>query len=259
MTNPATSLPGVFGKLPVLGDFVSRRLPAGFVDPWHDWMSAGLAESRARLGESWLAHYLISPIWRFAIADGLCGEWPAAGALVPSVDAVNRHYPLTVAAVLPKDRAPFTLLASAGAWYDRCEEVALACLRPDFDLASLEGRLDQAGPPPEDEAMAMDVPVSALGGPDHIACEIDLTVDGARVTALLVAVAEHLAGSTFGRYSLWWTAGSDELAPSFHVWRGLPSAGDFVVMLCDRSPPEARDLPGAAGESQPTVSSQPLT
>lgn len=259
MTNHATQLPGVFGKLPVVGDFVSRRLPAAFVDPWHDWTSAGLAESRVQLGERWLDHYLTSPIWRFAIADGLCGECPAAGAVVPSVDAVNRHYPLTVAAILPKHRAPFTLLARAGAWYDRCEEVALACLRPDFDLASLESRLDQAGPPLEDGAMAMDVPVSVSGDPDHLACEIDLTLDGPRVTALLVAVAEQLAGSTFGRYSLWWTAGSDELAPSFHLRRGLPDAGDFVAMLCDRSPPASRDLPVAAGEAHSTLSSQPLT
>lgn len=259
MTSPAAQPPGVFGKLPVVGDFVRRHLPAAFVDPWHDWMSAGLAESRLQLGDEWLARYLVSPIWRFALADGLCGEWPAAGAVVPSVDAVNRHYPLTVAAILPKEHAPFTLLASAAAWYDRCEEVALACLCPDFDFASLESRLEQVGSPLEDGAMAMNVPVCASDNPDHLAYEVDLTLGGFRMNALLIAVAEQLAGSTFGRYSLWWSAGSDELAPSFHVWRGLPSARDFAAMLCDQSPPVGGDPTVAAGEAQLTFSSQPLT
>ena len=95
---------GVFGKLPALGDFLLRGLPAGFADPWHGWLADGLATCREMLGDGWLAAYLEAPVWRFALAGDACGPDPVTGVLMPSVDAVGRYFFLTLASPAPTGR-----------------------------------------------------------------------------------------------------------------------------------------------------------
>jgi type VI secretion system protein ImpM len=133
---------GFFGKVPTHGDFVSRRLPQDFIAPWDAWMQAGLAESRARLGQGWLPMYLNSPIWRFALGAGVCGPQAWAGVMMPSVDRVGRYFPLTVAAVLGGDGVdPRHGPAGDEAWYGRIETLALSCLKNDFSLARFDAAL----------------------------------------------------------------------------------------------------------------------
>ena len=94
---------GFYGKLPARGDFVSRRLPRSFVEPWDAWLQQGFASSRDHLGDGWLEAYLTSPIWRFVLAPGVCGPAGVAGVVMPSVDSVGRYFPLTIAQ--PTERA----------------------------------------------------------------------------------------------------------------------------------------------------------
>ena len=88
---------GFYGKLPMVGDFVSRRLPNDFISSWDSWLQSAIAASREELGDDWLKNYLTSPIWRFLLSPGLCGNQAVAGIMMPSVDRVGRYYPLTVA------------------------------------------------------------------------------------------------------------------------------------------------------------------
>ena len=44
------ALPGFYGKIPLLGDFVSRRLPRHFIEPWDSWLQSAFAASREQLG-----------------------------------------------------------------------------------------------------------------------------------------------------------------------------------------------------------------
>ena len=75
MTGEASSaVPGWYGKLPALGDFVSRRLPPEFVRTWDTWLQEGLGTTRAALGDGWLDCYLTAPIWRFVVLPGLVGS-----------------------------------------------------------------------------------------------------------------------------------------------------------------------------------------
>lgn len=69
---------GFYGKLASRGDFVSRALPQSFVGPWDSWLAAGLLASQQRLGGDWLNVYLVSPLWRFVLAPGVCGPDAAA-------------------------------------------------------------------------------------------------------------------------------------------------------------------------------------
>lgn len=116
---------GFYGKLPARGDFVRFGLPRGFTDPWDAWLAAALAASRARLGEAWLPAFLESPVWRFLLSPGLCGDRAVLGLMMPSVDRAGRYFPLT-----------FAVLCSAApvedaAWLDRCEAAGRAALEQD--------------------------------------------------------------------------------------------------------------------------------
>ena len=87
---------GWFGKMPAMGDFAQRRLPPEFVQGWDPWLQRGLAESRSRLGADWQELYLTFPVWRFVLPPGWFGSSGWCGILMPSVDRVGRHFPLTI-------------------------------------------------------------------------------------------------------------------------------------------------------------------
>ncbi|MEM9058383.1 MAG: type VI secretion system-associated protein TagF, partial [Pseudomonadota bacterium] len=127
----SAAAPGFYGKLPGLGDFVSRRLPSAFIDAWDAWLQSVIAGSRAQLGEHWINTYLSSPLWRFALPPGLAGGLAWAGVLMPSVDRVGRFFPLTVASALPATANPLAVLSSAGAWFEAAETLALSALDAD--------------------------------------------------------------------------------------------------------------------------------
>lgn len=125
--------PGWFGKLPMLGDFATRRLPQPFVERLDGWLSEGVATSRAQLGSAWLSHYLGAPVWHFVLAPPLVDAQMWQGLMMPSVDAVGRYFPLLLAAPgTPPD---------ARAWHAALAEVALATLHPGARLEGLETAL----------------------------------------------------------------------------------------------------------------------
>jgi type VI secretion system protein ImpM len=144
---------GCFGKLRGNGDFVTRRLPRDFVDPWDAMLQAGLLASRATLGCAWLDAYLTAPLWCFALGDGVIGESGWAGVLMPSIDRAGRHFPLTIAA--PVETGAWPMWRShAGGWFARCGALALATLAEgaclsDFDagLLALKSTNDATGIP----------------------------------------------------------------------------------------------------------------
>lgn len=127
---------GLYGKLPGCGDFVRRRLPLDFVEPWDAWLQQGLEASRRKLGAAWDAMYRDSPVCRFQLAAGLCGRTAVVGVLVPSRDRVGRAFPLTVAA-LPAPGGS----GDAQGWFARAEQLAVAAMRDDLGLDALDQHL----------------------------------------------------------------------------------------------------------------------
>lgn len=239
---------GLYGKLPSRGDFVRRRLPLSFVTPWDGWLQRGLAESEQVLGERWLATYLTSPLWRFALAAGLCGEEVAAGVLMPSVDAVGRHFPLTLAMLLPAGVPAFALPACGDGWFARLEEVALSGLDAQLDPDGIEAALGRLGRPE-----AAPAPPGAARRPDR-SLRWDVAPDRLASLAgdLYPAVLDEVARADLGAYSVWWTLGSDDVAPSFRVYPGLPPVQDFWSLMTERPGGES----AAAGRPAASVLSQ---
>lgn len=226
------ALLGYYGKVPVKGDFVGQGLPRAFLDPWDGWLQEALGRSREQLGDGWLASYLVSPIWHFALPAGLCGEWAVAGVLMPSVDRVGRYYPLMVAALLPEPVPPARLAAGAEVWYAQAETLARSSLEESFDLAdfdALVARMDPPGAAPAEAGdAAMAGPAAADGG-----WRMALSSTGGLAAAYAGIVDRQLA-SSYPRYSLWWSSGSDQVQPSFLVVGGMPRADGFSALLDGR-------------------------
>jgi len=86
----------LFGKLPALGDFVSRGLDMANRDRLDAWLSDQMEAARARWSDGFEARYDAAPAWTFVVRDE-AGHW-SGGALCASMDRAGRRFPLLAAA-----------------------------------------------------------------------------------------------------------------------------------------------------------------
>lgn len=133
--------PGFYGKAVTRGDFLSRRLPAGFAASWDGWLQAMMAAAPAALGEAWLEAFMTMPVWYFALGRGIAGPELVLGVLIPSVDRVGRYFPFTILGVCTAGGM------AATAWRARAARLALGALEDDFDPAALDAALVALGAP----------------------------------------------------------------------------------------------------------------
>ena len=220
------SQPGFFGKVRSHGDFVSRRLPATFTEPWDKWLQTLLHVSREQLGPLWLESYLNSPIWRFALAPGACSTQAWAGILMPSIDKVGRHFPLTIASRISNSTTLIKLTAETNAWFDQLEALALSALRNDFVLINFDSTLIQTTTPRmfAESENGLSNFVNKQGHSD-IPEKLDTFQETTPQLSPNVKVALP------SNHSLWWINGSQQTAPCVMVYEGLPTATSFQAML----------------------------
>jgi type VI secretion system ImpM family protein len=184
---------GWFGKIPALGDFVSRRLPAEFIEAWDIWLSEELFGAQEKLGENWLESYLKAPIWRFALMPGALDARHWFGVLMPSVDRIGRQFPLTFAASF----AP--AVEALGPWWSELIGVAMKA-KEGCDVDALEQAL---------------LASRGTSQPDHTA--------GPLVSALSAAGAGA---------SVWWSWRSEAReAEIVSVIDGLPRGDRFLALI----------------------------
>ncbi|MGR9147515.1 type VI secretion system-associated protein TagF (plasmid) [Rhizobium leguminosarum] len=131
MPDAALILPGFFGKLPAMGDFVTRRLPASFVGRWDHWISRHLVHrlSQGPLGDP--------PILRFLLGSDTFG--PMTGVILASADRAGRQFPLTIAAAPPLAAAEIASVAAD--WFDDLESAGMAAREEGIDGDALAARL----------------------------------------------------------------------------------------------------------------------
>lgn len=209
------SAPGFFGKLPSHGDFISRRVPSELLGPWEAWLDAGLEQSREFFGDAWLETYLSSPIWCFCGSAGCCGDRPFCGLVMPSVDRLGRHYPLSILAPLGARDLPCEIAAETKGWFNRMEALALSCLDDGFDFAVFDAELAATVLPAADSAgSTLDMPIGEAGPAPVIG-------------RLLGRLLETCAVA----YSLWWTSGSRKIAACCRAYPRLPPIDDFAKLL----------------------------
>jgi type VI secretion system protein ImpM len=257
----ASRVAGWYGKMPCLGDFAGRRLAAEFTDPWDTWLQRSIAESRQQMGNAWLDAFLTSPMWRFALAPGLCGGDPYIGLLVPSVDKVGRYFPLTFALALDA-RDSLTRAMRAESWFAGLESVALAALSADFSIDALERLLSE-------HLFRSAIAEKPAGAQDLTACWRDPATPQLfhfssveMLPAAIEAAAYRMLEQAAAGLSFWWCVAPQTGASELHVSVGLPPADHFHTLLRGRSgvaetpPPNA---PASTPEPLPTGGSDPMS
>lgn len=222
---PGTALtPGFYGKIPAVGDFVQRGLPAAFVTAWDLWLATSLAQGRDRLGEdAWRRAYMTAPLWRFILAPGLCGSAAAAGVMAPSVDRVGRCFPVVLALTGPTLPLAVLLSPVGTAWFMAMEDVAFDTLEQRLAADEVARRLAALAPLPEAAAQPAPIRLAAVA--------TDTPDMDAQWPSLPLGVFADAGLSALAGISLWWTSGSDLVAPSRLLCPGLPSPSRAGAML----------------------------
>ena len=230
---------GFFGKIPSLGDFVTRDLPREFLDTWDDWLQRSVAESKTALGDAWLSTYLNSPIWRFVLLPGVCGDSGWAGILMPSVDRVGRYFPLTFASSLSDGVHPFQVIEAGADWFNAAETLALSVLQEDSvnvdTLQSSVAALDNAVM--KRKAETDPILQGGVWG---------LRMSGVTNETISASVCHELVQFQVGPYSVWWTQDSAELPSMALVAPDLPNPLSFAELLAGAW----TDLPDTNVENQ---------
>jgi type VI secretion system protein ImpM len=231
MNENASSQPGIFGKLPTRGDFVTRSLPVSFVEPWDLWLQHAISDSRDQLDEDWLDIYLTSPIWRFVLSPSVVDQSAWAGMLMPSVDRVGRYFPLTLAVPLRPNDTAFRAMTDENDWFNAAEALLLSCLETEFDMEGFDERLARLGVPSSVSAEDGGSPLpTTIDKPVAAALRI-ATPSNAKLDAAFPSLLSHAFSELYFAYSLWWTGGSERISPSLLVCQGLPPVQGYCAML----------------------------
>jgi type VI secretion system protein ImpM len=199
--------PGFFGKLPSKGDFVTRRLSRDFRDAWQLWLNECLSHSRQVLGDDWLDIYLTSPIWRFALAPGVCGANAVVGVMLPSVDRVGRCYPFATMAAVDGLAAWESSISADASWFETMETHLYDALEETADFDRLDAEIAALGVPRPGFGRFIEQP---LPWRDALADLTDIP-KGARCC--------------------FWGRGSQRIAPSFVAAGHLPGGELYTAML----------------------------
>lgn len=227
-----TLVPGFYGKLPSHGDFVRRRLSGSFIGLWDSWLQNAIARSKEQLGANWLEIYLGSPLWRFVFTPGVCGPEMSAGVLMPSVDKAGRYFPLTMVVNLPDPVNPLPLAAEYDDWFSRAESILLSALDDSarFDLDEFDRQVEDC--------------ILEFTSPPRLPAGSEATVFPGQDKSWHIGIAsvDHLGaslrhlhwkqlGEHFSPLSMWWTNGSEHVAPSALLSEGIPPADSYAAML----------------------------
>ncbi len=232
--NKLDSAAGFYGKLPSHGDFLSRRLPRNFIEPWDQWLQGGLAASQQQLGKNWLNHFLVSPIWQFALTPGLCGDDAWAGVMMPSVDRVGRYFPLTLAA-RANTLDVQQLFDPSCDWFEALSQLALSTLDYQFNLDDFDARLQAlrladflAG---QKDPIRQLAPSSAARQAFQFQlARLDDTPQA------FTALTEQLQQRFLAQCSFWRSVSGEDDSARFLVCDGLPPIDAYLGFLNDAWP-----------------------
>ncbi|WP_404343640.1 type VI secretion system-associated protein TagF [Pseudoalteromonas mariniglutinosa] len=219
---------GYIGKVPCLGDFVQENVCQQFSDYWEHWLQAAMAVSKEQLGSFWQERYLTSPVWHFALSPRIVTDKGKMGTLLPSVDAVGRHYPFTV--LSDTDEFPISILES-GIFSLEYEDAVLEVLDDSVDLYSWRKQVAETLKTLKVDNKRFSYQPSVDGNKRAHAFEFD----GVQLSDNVLQDTMHgLLSEKYGEYSIWWTHGSVNTKPTIIITPGLPPVNQFAAMIDGR-------------------------
>lgn len=87
---------GYYGKVPLVGDFVTRRVSQNTISIWDNWLRHGLYEIKnARASTNFIDQHHTTAVWNFVVPPAVAGE-QLIGVIGASSDRVGRQFPFTL-------------------------------------------------------------------------------------------------------------------------------------------------------------------
>jgi type VI secretion system protein ImpM len=218
---------GFYGKLPTYGDFIQKRLPTDFVNPWHEWLQSGMLALRERDPDGWMSYYLNCPAWSFVLAGGICGQQPVAGVTIPSVDRVGRYFNFTMASILPEKINPAVFSNTQSDWLDGLENLALSVLEEEMDQDGIDDLINEMAA----ELNWSPTPYSTFrSGPDYAKL---VPGDSSGVSGMLPEMLHRLIAREHESYGLWWHHGSSQVGAQLVSCANMPSGEIYLGLMMD--------------------------
>jgi len=216
---------GVFGKLPLHGDFIYRNLPNNCMNAWDEWLQRYIAGSREQLSNEWLDIYLTSPIWRFAMSEGVLDESAWIGMIVPSVDRVGRYFPISVLSRVPTQANLFEYLMLQTGWFKKIEECLLDALDAQLDVDELMTAIEGH----ELNQHTAYEKVQRLE--NHSSAVISMEFEEQSSASVYPHFLDAFLSLSLASFSVWITPGSERVEPCMSITQGLPKIGGIASML----------------------------
>ncbi|MCL1629174.1 type VI secretion system-associated protein TagF [Roseibaca sp. V10] len=245
----ASAQVGLFGKLPMRGDFITRQMPSSLSRPFEDWLIPLVQDTRATLGADWSRIWHSAGAWNFWLGgDVFQGSWQkdmrggsgfagaSMGVLQPSADKHGRDFPIVLLLADSQSRIvpPPVVSPPDTEWYVMCQQFVHRA-RADQDMTRLEAAL-----------AALPAPRVPLGAEDMAPLleSRALWAEGSGDVWNDIARADHQLAA--GSRSYWWQDGGSVLSLV-----GLPDADTFAFMLSHGQPAPATAGPDADGSAHP--------
>ncbi len=192
---------GFYGKIPAVGDFVSRGLTTEMVSRLDVWLTEYVA-SLPSLLPNYDTYWQDAPIWRFVATTGIFSSQICIGLLTNSYDAVGRMFPLVILYELSSEKELEYILLNDNnsTWLLDLEDVIYATRHQYLDSDKLLKVINRLNPL------------------DNELYESDLNT-----TSLIWLKCLKLIQS---QGSLWWYEGKN--CTTYCEYTKLPRCADFV-------------------------------
>ncbi len=233
---------GFYGKLPTYGDFIQKRLPTDFINPWHEWLQTGMMACREKDPDGWMTYYLNCPAWNFVLARGICGDQAVAGVTIPSVDRVGRYFNFTMASILPADVEPAVFASVHRNWFEGLENLALSALEEELDQDGIEALINSS---------AAELSWNPLPGMTFDTGGTIARVksgEPASVQDMLPELLHNLIAREQSPYALWWHKGSSQVSAQLVSCAGMPDGETYLGLMMDEDLIVAPDVTEQAPE-----------
>ncbi|MCW8876466.1 MAG: type VI secretion system-associated protein TagF [Kangiellaceae bacterium] len=216
---------GVYGKLPLHGDFIYRNLPNDCMQTWDDWLQQFVAGSQERMGDDWLDIYLTSPVWRFGLSEGILDENAWLGIFMPSVDKVGRYFPISVLTQIPPSANLFEFMLLQKEWFVTTEELLFQALDAELDVDELMNDVNQV-PLNYDVVYRKNAQVGNISS-----AVVNMEFEEQSPSIVFPQLLDAFLSSSLASYSVWTTPGSERVEPCMSVLQGLPKIGNVAAMI----------------------------
>ena len=127
---------GFCGKSPAHGDFIMRGLSTDFSQRWQELALGGMTYSREAVGAQWEDFWSTAPVWCFACGPGFLSQQSVYGVMVPSIDNVNREFPLALFWFPGQELSLFTV--ETNQFYEHAKRLLTTVLQDRSSVTEIE-------------------------------------------------------------------------------------------------------------------------